>query len=83
MRKVIVDVYAPAWGVQYDAVIPCDSQLLEVVMLLVSICNNIAGQNAVICENLLLCNRENGEVFDLSMTVQKAGIRNGSELLLT
>lgn len=83
MKKAIVDVYEPASEVRFDALIPYDSQLSEVVILLVNICSNLAGEKTVICDNLLLSNRDNGEIYDLSKTVYDAGIRNGTRLLLT
>ena len=82
LQKYLVDVFLPAAGRHYDAFLPSNKPIREVTGLLVSIMNSLAGGSYRGTGDALLLDAETGERFDPDQTVEEAGIRNASRLIL-
>jgi hypothetical protein len=82
MDKVLVDVFLPAAGKSFDVLLPKKSKLYEVSYLLAGAFGELANGFYFPTDDAILCSRDNGEVLNLSMSVQELGLVNGSRLIL-
>lgn len=82
MKKYLVDVYLPASGQHFDALLPAWKQICEVTLLLVNITSSLSGGSYQGTRDAMLLNAENGIPLDAGSTVHDAGIRDASRLIL-
>lgn len=82
MTKYLVDIYIPAAGKHLDAFLPSNKQIGEVIQLLVSASETLVGSSYKGCPDTMLLNAESGAPYDHTLTVEEAGIRNASRLIL-
>ena len=81
-EKVLVEVYLPMAGQTFEAFLPKMITIEEVVALLSRMIEELASVFYSKTENEVLCNRENGEIYDINKTVEQQRIVNGSKLML-
>jgi hypothetical protein len=82
MKKYLVDVYIPAAGRHMDAFIPCGKRVGEAAFLLAGIAETVCEGAFLKIDNSVLISAENGLPFDRNKTVDDAGIKNASRLIL-
>ena len=82
MKKYLVDVYLPAAGQHLDVFLPAGKQIGEVVHLLVSVADPLSGGSYRGTSDAMLLNADSGEPYEPYSTVEEAGIRNASHLIL-
>ena len=82
MDKALVNVYVPVIGKSYDMFIPLCSQMYEVLELIKTAITKMSYENFISSTDNIICNRDNGEIFDINLSVYELGIRNGSQLML-
>ena len=82
MKKYLVDVYLPARGQHFDALLPAWKQIHEVTVLLVNITSSLSGGSYQGTRDAMLLNAESGVPFHVDSTVHDAGIRDASRLIL-
>lgn len=83
MKKYLVDVHIPAAGVHYDAFLPSGKLVGEATQLLVGIAESLSGGNYKGTADSLLLDAISGVPYNSNLTVDDAGIRNSSKLILT
>jgi hypothetical protein len=83
MNKYLVDIHLPAAGKHYDAYLPAGKRIGEATRLLVSITESLSGGNYQGTADSVLLDAASGEPYNRNLTVYDAGIRNGSQLILT
>lgn len=81
MKKYLVNIYLPAVGKHMDVFLPAGKRIGEVIRLLVTVAESLTGGYKGTMDAMLL-NAENGIPYSLSDTVEEAGIRNASRLIL-
>ncbi|MBQ2745337.1 MAG: methyltransferase [Lachnospiraceae bacterium] len=82
MSYVIVEVYLPAAGKSYDIKIPRCSQMWEVCKLVGQALEELSDGLYKATEDLVLCHRATGTIFNINYSVEELGIMNGSQLIL-
>ena len=82
MDKVLVDLFVPALEQTYDIFVPLQSPMHEVVELMKKAVVDMSDGRFVANETTSLCNREDGTIININLSVYELGIRNGSRLML-
>ena len=82
MKKYLVSVYLPAAGKHLDVFLPAGKRITEVIRLLVSAAESLTGGSYRGTMNAMLLDAQSGVPYPLMLTVEEAGIRNASELIL-
>ena len=82
MKKYLVDVYLPASSRHLNVFLPSTKEIGEVTRLLVSAAESLADGSYRGTPDAMLLDAENGQPFPLTSTVEEAGIRSASHLIL-
>ena len=82
MDKVLVEVFVPVIGAEYDVFIPLRSGMAEVLELLKKAVTDLSDGQFVSTDETIVCYRENGSIINVNMSVYELGIHNGSKLML-
>lgn len=82
MEHILVEVFVPALEQSFDAFIPLQSPMYEVLELLKKAAREISGGRLVVDETTAICHRDNGRIININMSVYELGVRNGSKLML-
>lgn len=82
MKKYLVDVFLPASGEHFDAFLPANKLIGEVISLLAETVVPLSGNSYKRTSDTVLINAANGEVYDFNTTVLDSGIRNAAKLIL-
>ncbi len=82
MKKYLVDVYLPASGDHFDAFLPVNKSIGEVISLLAETVVPLTGNSYERTADTVLINAASGEVYDFNTTVLDSGIKNASKLIL-
>ncbi|WP_223592678.1 methyltransferase [Neobacillus bataviensis] len=82
MHKILVEVYNPASNHSFDVFIPLKSKIYEVTYLLSNTVTELSQGHYKATQQTALCDRITGQVFDINMTIEEIGLKNGSKLML-
>lgn len=82
MKKYLVDIYLPAAGQHLNVLLPNTKRIGEVIGLLVQVSEPLTGGSYKGTGSAMLLDAELGIPYDVNRTVEEAGIRNASHLLL-
>lgn len=82
MDKVLVEIFVPVLGCSYDVFIPLRSPMSEVLELIKKAISEISDGRFKPNENTAICNRKDGTIINVNLSVYELGIRNGSKLML-
>ena len=82
MKKYLVDVYLPTAGTHLNVFIPNTKQIGEVIGLLARAAEALPGIGYKATPDAMLFHAYSGMPYDLFLTVEEAGIRNASKLIL-
>ena len=82
MKKYLVDVYLPAANRHLNVFLPSTKEIGEVTRLLVSAAESLADGSYRGTADAMLLDAKTGQPFVLTATVEEAGIRSASHLIL-
>lgn len=82
MKKYLVDVYLPTVGKHMNVFLPDSKEIGEVIGLLSRAAESLSVGSYKGTNDTMLLNALNGVPYELSDTVEEAGIRNASQLIL-
>lgn len=82
MNKILVEVYLPVASRAYDVFIPFKSRMYEVLTLLSKVAAELSEGLFVASEDTIVCNRLDGSIYNLNMTVEELGFVNGTKIML-
>ena len=82
MNKTLIEVYIPIAGKTYDMLIPTHLLLHEAVKLIKKIATEMSGGLFVANDETVLCNRNDGSILNINLSVSELGLKNGSKLML-
>ncbi len=82
VNKILVEVYIPTIEEKYDIFIPINRTVEMILLLLNKGINEITNGAYLLKKSSMLCNRENGTIYDLNMLIKDTDLKNGSKLLL-
>lgn len=80
--KVLINLYVPEVEQNFEFYIPVNKYIEEVIIVLNKAVSDIAYGVFPIKDNLELCNRRTGEVYDKGSYVRNTSIKNGTQLVL-
>ena len=82
MGKVLIELYVPVLEESFDIFVPLQSPMHEVVELMKKAVVEMSEGRFVANETTALCNREDGTIININLSVYELGIQNGSKLML-
>lgn len=82
MSKILIEVYIPAEKKSYDMFVPQHLMMYEALPMICKMVTEMSGGLFVADENTVLCNKTNGTIFNINLSVKELGLKNGSKLML-
>ena len=82
MDKVLVEVFVPVANMSFDVFIPQTSKMSEVRQLIIGAFNELSGGKFKGDESSILCDAQNGNIFNINLSIYELEIHNGSKLIL-
>ena len=82
MNKIIIEVYVPASGNNYEIRIPKSIQMFKILELIKKAVAEAEDGRYVPDEKAILCDRFTGNIINLNLTATEIGIKNGSKLMI-
>lgn len=82
MSKILVEIAVPAAGVTRDVFIPYECRLCDVTELVKTVFAEEVAHGFRAVDDTVLCDAETGQVFDVNLTPEEIGLRNGARLLM-
>ncbi|MDX8360747.1 methyltransferase [Cytobacillus sp. IB215316] len=82
MEKVLVEIYIPVINQYYDVYLPLISKMYEIEELLAAAFSEISSGYFVASEDIVICEKNTGRIYDVNKSVMELDIRNGSKLML-
>ena len=83
MNKVFTEIEVPAAQKVFEVFLPQHLTGFEVLPLLRKMAEGISDSSVIIGNEPLLCKKDDGSVYDLTLPIWKLGIKNGDILVLT
>ncbi|MBQ5951820.1 MAG: methyltransferase [Lachnospiraceae bacterium] len=82
MYKVLTEVYVPSVGETFEIYLPAESRVSEVLPLIQQAVAELTAGAFRPNGEVVLCERESGMVYNINMTVEEIGLKNGSRLMI-
>ena len=82
MNKVLIKLYVPTLGENYDIYIPVNEMVWKVNRLIVKLINDMSNDNFSIDRDYALINIDTGMIYNNNDIIINTDIRNASRLLL-
>ena len=82
MNKILVSVYVPSINKNYDVYIPFKIKFYEVVKIVAAMIEEISERNYIATDAVVLCEKSTGIIYNLNLSSEELGLRNGSKLIL-
>lgn len=82
MEKILINLFVPALNTSYDIFIPPQSPMYEVLDLIKKAVIELSDGRFVANRDTAICQRVDGEILNINLSVYELGIRNGSRLML-
>lgn len=81
-NQILVECFVPSIDQSYDIRIPTEKTIHEVIELLSKSICELSGGLFIAEDDVLLCDRNSGKVYDINLSVKEHGLVNGSKLML-
>lgn len=82
MNKVLIKLYVPTLGENYDIYIPVNEMVWKVNRLIVKLISDMSNDNFSIDRDYALINIDTGMIYNNNDIIINTDIRNASRLLL-
>lgn len=82
MNKVLIKLYIPTLGENYDIYIPVNEMVWKVNRLIVKLISDMSNDNFSIDRDYALINIDTGMIYNNNDIIINTDIRNASRLLL-
>lgn len=82
MNKVLIKLYVPTLGENYDIYIPVNEMVWKVNRLIVKLISDMSNDNFNIDKDYALINIDTGMIYNNNDIIINTDIRNASRLLL-
>ena len=82
MNKILVEIYIPASEKTYDLFIPSHLMMYDVLKMLCKMATEMCDGLFVSDENTIICNRADGSILNINLSVKELELKNGSKLML-
>lgn len=81
-NKVLVSLFVPEIGNNYDIYLPVNKKIGNIIILLNKAINELSNGNYKLDSNNLLYNVETKQIYNPDILLANTNIRNGTKLLL-
>lgn len=82
MDKILVEVYFPAVGKNFDVEMPVKLRIKEITELVSRMFGELEAERYRVGKEMaVLCSRKNGAVFNAGSTPEELGWKNGEQLM--
>ncbi len=81
-NKVLVQLYVVKLEECYDVFIPCNKKIKNALALIVTAISELTKGQYPVTNQVMLADRNTGQLYDSEKTFRELGILNGSQLLL-
>ena len=81
-NKVLVSLFVPEIGKNYDIYLPVNKKIGNIIILLNKAINELSNGNYKLDSNNLLYNVETKQIYNPDILLANTNIRNGTKLLL-
>lgn len=81
-NKVLVQLCIPVTGMSYDILLPRTLSVSQATCLVSSFFTGMTGGAYMPDETTLLCNMEDGRIYNVNSSVEDLHLKNGSKLML-
>ena len=82
MNKVLIKVYVPYIGEEYDVFIPINKKIGTIKILLINAIKEIAECSELNINTLKIYDKITGKKLDNNILVKDSNLENGSKLIL-
>lgn len=82
MNKILIKVYVPSLGKNFDFFIPTDIRVYEAISLITSALEQYSEGEYRSNHKEVLCDKSDGKILDINYMAYELGIKNGSKLVL-
>ena len=81
-NKVLVEINVPEIDETYNAFLPINKKVGNILILITKAINDMTNNNYKISNSNALYNRLTGQRYDLDVLIRETDIRNGTKLVL-
>lgn len=82
MNKVLIKLYVPKIGKEYDIWIPLNRSIYSVIKLLVKAIKELTNDEYNPSKLPILYNKKTAKEYDINSTIEDSQIESGMELIL-
>jgi len=82
MEKILVEIYVPVLNTSYDVFIPQRLPMYEVLELIKKAVFEMSEGRFVSNNSTAICNKSDGTILNINLSVCELGLKNGSKLML-
>lgn len=82
MSKILVEIYIPAAEKTYDLFIPTHLMMYNVLKMLCKLSTEMCDGLFVADDNTVICNRTDGTILNINLSVRELALKNGAKLML-
>ena len=82
MDKILVEIYVPALRTSWDMFIPVHLPMSEALEMIKKAVTDLSDRRFVSDSNTAICQRSDGAILNINVSVYELGLRNGSKLML-
>ncbi len=82
MDKILVEIFVPVLNESFDIFIPLQSPMHEVLELIKRAVDEMSEGSFASDEGTAICNKRDGTILNINLSVYELNLRNGSKLML-
>ncbi len=82
MNKVLIKVYVPYIGEEYDVFIPVNRKIGTVKKYIINTIYELSNGNLKNINKIRIYDKQTGEILNNNMYIKESNIRNGTKLIL-
>lgn len=82
MNKVLTEIYLPSINESYDVFLPKQIRIHEAISMLSTMMYNLSNGFFKPSDDIILCDKITGEIFDINKSIKDLNLKNGSKLML-
>lgn len=82
MNKILIEVYVPVAEKEYDIIVSTNLMMYELIELVSKVITEMSEGLYAAGIDAVLCNREDGTIYNINLSVEELGLKNGSRLML-
>ena len=82
MNKVLIKVYVPYIGEEYDIFIPVNKKIGTVKKYIINAIYELSNGNLKNINKIKIYDKQTGEILNNNISIKESNIRNGTKLIL-